>query len=135
MRIIGIDFGEARTGIAMSDPMGWTAQGVCTVSERNPEKVAEKVCEIIKEYKAEKAVLGLPRNMDGSEGFRAEATRKFAEILKTKTDIEIVFWDERLSTVSAQRTLNETGFNPKKKRSVIDTVAATYILQGFLDKK
>lgn len=136
MRILGIDYGDARTGIAVSDPMGWTAQGVSTINERNnPEKVAEKVLDFIKEYKPSEIVIGLPKNMDGSQGFRTEATKKFAEILKTKTDIPLIFWDERLTTVAAARTLNETNVRGSKRKEVIDTVAATYILQGYLDSK
>lgn len=136
MRILGIDYGDARTGVAVSDPMGWTAQGVTTISERNnPEKVAEKVLEFIKEYSPTEIVLGLPKNMDGSQGFRTDATKKFAEILKTKTDIPLIFWDERLTTVAAARTLNETNVRGSKRKGIIDTVAATYILQGYLDNK
>lgn len=136
MRILGIDYGDARTGIAVSDPMGWTAQGVLTINERNnPEKVSEKVLELIKEYSPAEIVVGLPKNMDGSQGFRTDATKKFAEILKSKTEIPIIFWDERLTTVAAARTLNETNVRGNKRKQVIDTVAATYILQGYLDKR
>ena len=135
MRILGIDYGEVRTGVAVSDPLGWTAQGVCTINERNPEIVAQKVAEYAKEYNAEKIVLGLPKNMDNSEGFRVKATREFAEILKTVCPVPIEFWDERLTTTIAIQTLNETNVRGKKRKEVIDTVAATYILQGFLDKK
>lgn len=135
MRILGIDYGEVRTGIAVSDLMGWTAQAVGTVHERDPEKVADAVLEHIKTLNAEKIVIGLPKNMDGTEGFRTEATYKFADILKSKTSLPIEFWDERLSTVAATRTLNETNVRGKKRKNVIDTVAATYILQGYLDKK
>ena len=135
MRILGIDYGEVRTGIAVSDLMGWTAQAVGTIHERDPEKVAQAVTEHIKTLNAEKIVIGLPKNMDGSEGFRTEATYKFADILKNLTPLPIEFWDERLSTVAATRTLNETNVRGKKRKNVIDTVAATYILQGYLDKK
>lgn len=135
MRILGIDYGEVRTGIAVSDPLGWTAQGVGTIKERDPKMVAEKVVEYVKQYSAEKLVLGLPKNMDGTEGFRAKATRDFAEILESLCRLPIVFWDERLTTCAAINTLNETNVRGKKRKDVIDTVAATYILQGFLDKK
>ena len=135
MRILGIDYGEVRTGIAVSDLMGWTAQAVGTIHERDPEKGAMAVLERMKTLNAGKIVSGLPKNMDGTEGFRTEATYKFADILKTKTTLPIEFWDERLSTVAATRTLNETNVRGKKRKNVIDTVAATYILQGYLDKK
>ena len=135
MRILGIDYGDARTGIAVSDPMGWTAQGLSTLSEKDPKRAAEKVAEIAKQYGAEKIVLGLPKNMDGTEGFRTQATKNFAALLAEICPLPIEFWDERLSTVAAQRTLNETNVRGKKRKQVLDTVAATYILQGYLDKK
>lgn len=135
MRILGIDYGEARTGTAVSDPMGWTAQGLSTISEKDPKKVAEAITKLAEEYGAETIVIGLPKNMDGSEGFRTKATRDFAEILKEMCAVPIVFWDERLSTVAASRTLSETNVRGQKRKKVLDTVAATYILQGYLDKK
>lgn len=135
MRILGVDYGEVRTGVAVSDPLGWTAQGVGTINERDPKKVAEKVAEYAKEYNAEKIVLGLPKNMDSTEGFRAKATKEFAAILGTICSVPIVFWDERLTTTASIRTLNETNVRGEKRKKIIDTVAATYILQGFLDKK
>ena len=135
MKIIGVDFGEVRTGIAVSDVLGITAQGVGTVYGSNPEKVAEKVVQYIEEYNAQLIVVGLPKNMDNSIGFRGEATLSFVEILKTKTQCEIVLWDERLSTVSAIRTLNETNTRGEKRKAVVDTVAACIILQNYLDFK
>lgn len=133
MRILGVDFGDKRTGVALSDELGWTAQGLTTIFHWDKETVAEKVAETAKENKVEKIVLGLPKNMDGTVGFRGEKTKEFKEILETKVEVPVVFWDERLSTVSATRTLNETNVRGKKRKEVIDTVAATYILQGYLD--
>ncbi len=133
MRILGVDFGDRRTGVAISDELGWTAQGLTTIFQWNPNEVAKEVVKIADEYKAEKIVLGLPKNMDGSVGFRGEATKEFSEMLKEKTTIPVIFWDERLSTVAAHRTLNETNVRGKKRKNVVDTVAATYILQGYLD--
>ena len=133
MKILGVDFGERRTGIAVSDALGITAQGVKTIFESDYKITAEKVLDELKTQGAEKIVLGLPKNMDGSVGFRGEATLKFKEYLETLTDAKIILWDERLTTVSAIRTLNETNVRGKKRKNVIDTVAATYILQGYLD--
>ena len=132
MRILGIDFGDARIGIAVSDIMGWTAQGFTTIKQRPWEKRSCDIQEILKEYSPEKIVLGLPKNMDGTEGFRAEATYAFAENLKTIFQGEIVFWDERLTTVGATRFLNETNTRGKDRKKVIDTVSACLILEGYL---
>lgn len=133
MRILGIDFGDARIGIAVSDVMGWTAQGVKTIKNRPWEKLSVDISDILKEYAPEKIVLGLPKNMDGTEGFRADATYAFAENLKTVFSGEIVFWDERLTTVGAARFLNETNTRGKARKNVIDTVSACLILEGYLN--
>ena len=133
MRILGIDFGDARIGVAVSDIMGWTAQGVKTIKNRPWEKLAPQIGEILDEYSPEKIVVGLPKNMDGSEGFRADATRVFVDNLKTIYDGEIVFWDERLTTVGATRFLNETNTRGKDRKNVIDTVSACLILEGYLN--
>ena len=133
MRILGIDFGDARIGVAVSDIMGWTAQGVGTVKNRPWEKLAPQIEEILKEYSPEKIVVGLPKNMDGTEGFRADATRVFVDNLKTIYDGEIVYWDERLTTVGATRFLNETNTCGKDRKNVIDTVSACLILEGYLN--
>lgn len=133
MRILGIDYGDARIGVAVSDAMGWTAQGVGTVKNRGFEKTAPELDAIIKEYSPEKIILGLPKNMDGSEGFRAEATYEFAEKLKTIYGGEIIFRDERLTTVGAARFLNETNTRGKARKRVIDTVSACLILESYLN--
>lgn len=133
MRILGVDYGEKRTGIAISDALGMTAQGVKTIFESYVLKVAEEVSKIAGELNAEKIVVGLPKNMDGSIGFRGEATYSFVEELKKQTDLPIIMWDERLSTVSAIKSLNETNTRGKKRKEVVDTVAAMYILQNYLD--
>ncbi len=133
MRILGVDYGEKRTGISVSDALGMTAQGVKTIFESYVPKVAKEVADISKELSAEKIVVGLPKNMDGSIGFRGEATFNFIEELKKATDLPIITWDERLSTVSAIKSLNETNTRGKKRKEVVDTVAAMYILQNYLD--
>ena len=134
MRILGIDFGDARIGVAVSDIMGWTAQGVGTVYNKGWQKTAPELEKIIKEYNPEKIVLGLPKNMDGTLGFRAEATYEFAENLKTIFSGEIIFRDERLTTMGATRFLNETNTRGKSRKGVIDTVSACLILEGYLNE-
>ena len=132
MRIMGIDYGDRRIGVAVSDPLGITAQGVKTIQNKGQEKLKLEFSELLSTYAPEKIVLGLPKNMDGSLGFRAEETYKFAEILKTLTDKEIIFWDERLTTVSASLILNETNTRGKDRKKVIDTVSACIILENYM---
>ena len=134
MRIIGIDYGDARVGVAVSDPLGITAQGVGTVKNKGQEKLLSELGKIISEYLPEKIVIGMPKNMDGSLGFRAEATKEFAESLKNVYDGEIVFWDERLTTVGASRYLNETNTVRAARKNVIDTLSACLILEGYMQK-
>lgn len=133
MRILGIDYGDSRVGVAVSDLLGLTAQGVKTVKNRGREKLLDELSEIIKEYNPEKIVVGLPKNMDGSVGFRGEATYEFVDSLKTIYNGEIVLWDERLSTVSAINVLNETNTRGKDRKKVLDTVAACFILENYLN--
>jgi len=135
MRILGIDYGDARVGVAVSDLLGFMAQGVRTIKNRGGEQLLLELKEVLDEYKPEKIVIGLPKNMDGSEGFRADATYEFAENLKTIYEGEIIFWDERLSSVGAARFLNETNTRGKKRKDVLDTVAACIILDGYLSSQ
>lgn len=132
MRTLGIDYGDARVGVAVSDLLGITAQGVKTIKNTGIKKLLAELKEVIDEYKPEKIVIGLPKNMDGSEGFRAQATREFAKRLEEIYDGKIVFWDERLSSMGAKRYLNETNTRGKKRKEVLDTVAACIILEGYL---
>lgn len=132
MRILGIDYGDARVGVAVSDLLGITAQGVCTIKNQGKKKLLIELSKVIDEYKPEKIVIGLPKNMDGSEGFRVDATHKFAKSLKEIYSGEIIFWDERLSSMGAKRYLNETNTRGKKRKDVLDTVAACIILEGYL---
>lgn len=134
MRIIGIDYGDARIGLAVCDPLGITAQGLTTIKNRGEEKTLKELKKIIDEYSPEKIVIGLPKNMDGSLGFRAEATYAFADLLKTVYGGEIVFWDERLTTVGASRYLNETNTVKQARKNVIDTLSACLILEGYMQK-
>ncbi len=131
MRIMGIDYGDRRIGIAVTDPLGFTAQGVATLTN-SKKTLADDLKKLLNQYNPEKIVLGLPKNMDGSLGFRADATYEFADFLKTLTDSEIVFWDERLTTVSAAHILNQTNTRGKDRKKVIDTVSACIILENYM---
>ena len=133
MRIMGIDYGDSRVGIAISDAMGWTAQGVRTLANKGGKKLLSELKTVLEELQPEKIVIGLPKNMDGSLGFRADATYAFAEGLKTIFSGESIFWDERLSTVSAARILNETNTRGKNRKKVLDTVSACIILENYLN--
>ena len=133
MRILGIDYGDARVGVAVSDLLGLMAQGVKTIKNTSKKILFSELKEIIDEYKPEKIVIGLPKNMDGSEGFRVDATHKFADKLKEIYNGEIIFWDERLSSMGASRYLNETNTRGQKRKNVLDTVAACIILEGYLN--
>lgn len=135
MRILGIDYGDSRVGVAVSDPLGITAQGVKTLKNKNIKKLLSELSLIIEEYHPEKIVIGMPKNMDGTKGFRAEATYKFAENLKTIYNGEIDYMDERLTTVSATRILNETNTRGQDRKNVLDTVSACFILENYLNSK
>ena len=135
MRILGVDYGDARTGIALSDPTGLLASAVETVTAYNPEKCADAVAGIARRVSAEKIVLGLPRNMDGSEGFRAEKSRVFGGLLAEKTGLPVILWDERVTTNAAHQILADNGRSGKKRKSVVDQVAAVLILQSWLDSQ
>lgn len=134
-RMLGVDYGVARTGIAVTDALGMMAQGVGTIHSGKTEKVLQSVLEYAKEYGVGVIVVGLPKNMNNTIGERGEACLAFGELLKQHTDCEVVMWDERLSTVSAIGFLNETNTRGKKRKNVVDTVAAEIILQNYLDYK
>lgn len=134
MRILGIDYGDARVGIAVSDPLLFTAQGIKTLPNRVFEKMLESLDEIYNEYKPEKIVLGFPKNMDGSVGFRGDITLDFKKTLEGRyPKSEVILYDERLSTVMADRFLSETNTRGSGRKKVIDTVSAAVILQNYLD--
>ena len=132
MRILGIDYGDARVGVAVSDLLGITAQGVGTIKNKGRKFLMSEIEKILNQYMPEKIVIGLPKNMDGSEGFRADATYRFADDLKTIYSGEIVFADERLTTVEASVFLNATNTRGRKRKNVIDTVSACLILEGYM---
>lgn len=134
MRIIGIDYGDSRVGVAVNDLLGLTAQGIGTVKNKSRKILLEELDKIIKQYNPETVVIGLPKNMDGTEGFRTEATYKFAEDLKTIYSGNIAYMDERLTTMGASVFLNETNTRGKKRKDVIDTVSACLILETYMMK-
>lgn len=132
MRIMGIDYGDARTGLAVSDEMNILVGEAWTLNEWNPERVADVIAQEAQKRNVKRLVLGLPKNMDGSEGPRAEKCRDFAELLRSKTDIELVMWDERRSSIEAHAILHANGKKEKKHRKTVDAVAASLILEGYL---
>ncbi len=135
MRLMGIDYGDARVGIALSDPLMIMSQGYKTIQNDGTDALYTEIVEIIKEKEVTKIVIGLPKNMDNSQGFRTEATMEFAEKLKTFTDVEIDFSDERLTTVSAHGFLNEMNVRGKKRKGAVDTLSAALILETYMKKK
>lgn len=132
MRILSVDYGDARTGIAISDNSEFLASPVCTITEYHADRLAQKVADIAKEQGAGEIVVGLPINMNGTKGERAEKCEAFAEMLRGLVDVEVKMWDERSTTVTAHQYLNETNVRGKKRKAVVDTVAATIILESYL---
>ncbi len=135
MKILSVDLGKARTGIAVSDETEFIASPVCVIEETDFEKLLYKIKDIIIKLGAKKIVLGLPKNMDGSEGESAINAREFGEKLNEVTYCEVIMWDERNSTVSAHNYLNTANKKGKKRKQIIDSVAAVIILQNYLDFK
>lgn len=133
MRIMGLDFGSKTIGVAVSDALLWTAQGVKTI--RRSKKEIEELRELIREYEINEIVIGYPKNMNGTLGPRCKMTDKFANLLRQEFGLSVVLWDERLSTVAVQRTLLEADMSRSKRKQVIDKMAAVFILQGYLDRR
>ena len=134
-KLLGVDFGDTRTGLAVSDPGRFLASGIGTVSPGGIEKTAQRVAEIAIEQRATAIVVGHPRNMDGTAGFRAQRCVEFAQLLENLLpEVTVVMMDERLTTVSASRYLNETNTRGAKRKGVIDTLSAQIILQNLLDR-
>lgn len=136
MRIMGLDYGTKTVGVAISDALGLTAQGIETI-ERKEENKLRRTCarieELIREYKVEKIVLGFPKHMNNDVGERAEKSLEFKAMLERRTGLEVVMWDERLTTVAAERTLIESKVRREDRKKYIDKIAAVFILQGYLD--
>ena len=136
MRILGLDYGSKTVGVAVSDPLGLTAQGVEIIRRKSENKMRQplaRIEELAKEYQVEKIVLGFPKNMNNTLGDRAEKSLELKETLERRTGLEIVMWDERLTTVSANRVLMETGVRRENRKEHVDEIAAIFILQGYLD--
>lgn len=130
---MGLDLGERTIGVAVSDELFWTAQGIKTI--RRSSRDMEELTDLIREYAVNTIVLGYPKNMNGTTGPRAEKTERFAQKLRDKFSLPVVLWDERLSTVAAQRMLLEGDVSRAKRKKVVDKIAAVFILQGYLDRK
>ena len=134
MRIMSLDVGSRTIGIACSDALLMTAQGIETIRRTSLEKDFNRLQELIAEYEVHELVVGMPKNMNGTKGERAEKTEEFVEKMKEVIDLPITYWDERLSTVMAERQLIAADVSRKKRKSVIDKMAAVVILQGYLDR-
>ena len=134
MRIMSLDVGSRTIGIACSDALLMTAQGIETIRRTSLEKDFNRLQELIAEYEVHELVVGMPKNMNGTKGERAEKTEEFVEKLKEVIDLPVSYWDERLSTVMAERQLIAADVSRKKRKSVIDKMAAVVILQGYLDR-
>lgn len=135
VRILGLDIGTKRIGVAVSDELGFTAQGLETLVRTNLEADLSRISSLAGQYGAEQIVVGIPFNMDGSEGPQARMVREMAEAIGRRCGVPIREWDERLSTMAAERTLLEADMSRAKRRKVIDKLAAVIILQGFLDSR
>ena len=135
MRIMAVDYGDARTGIAISDATGLLAGFTTVIQSRKADVVLEKIAELVKTHGVEEVVMGFPRNMDGTEGPRADLYREFAQKVEETTGLKPVLWDERRTTIDAHRILFESGKNAKKRKKTVDAVAASLILEGYLDFK
>ena len=138
MRIMGLDFGSKTVGVAVSDPLGITAQGVEIVRRKSPNKLRQtlaRIDELVREYDVEELVLGYPKNMNGTEGERCEKTREFKELLEKRTGLPVALWDERLTTVAADRSMMEAGLGRYERKEYVDEIAAVFILQGYMAAK
>ena len=136
MKILGLDYGDVRTGVAISDELGMIAHGLETIEYNSSDKkLLERIKEIIKQNNIEKIVIGYPLNMNATKGPRAEKTDAFIKKLKLATNMEVIKVDERLTTVASHRTMTELNVGKDKKKKIVDTISAEYILQMYLDKK
>lgn len=136
IRIMGLDYGSRTVGVAVSDPLGFTAQGVEIIRREQENKLRRtlaRIEELIAQYEVTELVLGFPRNMNSTVGERAEKTLEFRAMLERRTGLPVTMWDERLTTVAANRTLMESGVRRERRKEYVDMIAAVYILQGYLD--
>lgn len=136
MRVMGLDFGSKTVGVAVSDPLLVTAQGVETIFRKSPGKLRQtlaRIDELITEYEVDRIVLGYPKNMNNTEGERCEKTREFARMLERRTGLAVILWDERLTTAAADQIMMESGVRREDRKDYVDKIAAGLILQGYLD--
>lgn len=136
MRIMGLDFGSKTVGVAVSDALHITAQGIETIQRKSQGKLRQTLARIdllIQEYQVDRIVLGFPKNMNNTEGERCQKTLEFQRMLEQRTGLEVFLWDERLTTVAADRTLMEGGVRRENRKSYVERIAAVFILQGYLD--
>ena len=132
-RVMGIDYGDARTGVALSDLLCSIVGSTTVVPSRNRDKAIADIVRIAKEQEVGQIVVGLPRNMEGSEGPRAQLCREFAELLREATGLEVIMWDERRTTVAAHNILSQHNYHGQKRKNTVDAVAASLILEGYLN--
>ncbi len=138
MRVMGLDFGSKTVGVAVSDALLLTAQGVEIIRRKDENKLRQtlaRIEELIVEYGVEELVLGLPKHMNGTEGVRAELAEEFREKLERRTGLPVIMWDERLTTVAADKTMMEAGIRREHRKEYVDMIAAVFILQGYLDRR
>lgn len=138
MRIMGLDFGSKTVGVAISDSLLMTAQGIEIIRRKEENKLRQtlsRIEELILEYEVREIVLGCPKNMNGTEGARVELTEEFKDKLERRTGLPVILWDERLTTVAADRTMMEAGIRRENRKEYVDKIAATLILQGYLDRR
>jgi putative Holliday junction resolvase len=133
MRILGLDYGDKRIGVAVCDELGITSQGLATITRKNLKSDIERISEFIEKYGVEKIVIGFPLMLDGTEGIQCKKVNKFVEVLMSNFSIPVIKWDESLSTREAERILIETNMGRKKRREVVDKLASVIILQSYLD--
>ncbi|MBW5444991.1 Holliday junction resolvase RuvX [Cohnella sp. CFH 77786] len=135
MRILGLDYGDKRIGVALSDAFGWTAQGLEMIERKREGEDIRRIAELVKEHGVEEIVVGLPKNMNGTVGPRGEICMAFAEELRQNLSLPVHLWDERLTTVAATRTLLEADVSRRKRKMVVDKMAAALLLQNYLDSR
>ena len=135
MRLLGLDFGEKRIGVAVSDPLGFTAQAVAVIGRKNLAEDIKEIKKLLDKYEATEIVIGLPRTLKGEIGEEAKKVLEFAQVLEKDLKLSVITWDERLTTAAAEKVLIEADLSRQKRKKVIDKLAAVYILQSYLDHK
>jgi putative Holliday junction resolvase len=135
MRILGLDYGSKRIGVAVCDELGMTAQGLATIARKNRQQDLEEIARFIRKYNVEKIVIGYPIRLDGTEGIQCEKISKFASLLESTFSLPIIKWDETLSTKEAEEILIRANMRRDKRKNIVDRVAASLILQGYLDSQ